>query len=258
MMELSKEGTEMKTVHEVALLCGISVRTLHYYDQIGLLHPAGTTQAGYRLYGERELARLQQILFFRELDFPLKEIAAILDSPSFDQNRALISHREVLTLKRERLNGLIRLVDQLLKGETNMSLKEFDTTEIEQAQRRYAEEAAQRWGGTEAFAQSVKKTDRYGRADWARINAEAKSIFEAFAAQMQSAPDSPAVQQLVGQWREYLTANFYDCTLEILGGLGEMYTADARFAKNLDAYGEGLARFLSEAIRCYCKAHAAE
>ena len=107
----------MNTVTELATLAGVSVRTLHYYDQIGLLRPAGTTPSGYRLYGEREFSRLQQILFFRELDFPLEEIRAILDSPSFDKAQALDRQRELLSLERDRLDRLIALVDALRKGE---------------------------------------------------------------------------------------------------------------------------------------------
>lgn len=245
----------MKTVQQVAALCGITVRTLHYYDQIGLLRPAKTTDAGYRLYGDSELARLQQILFFRELDFPLKEIASILDSPSFDHNEALMQHREVLSLKRERLDGLIHLVDQLLKGEQTMSFQEFDTTKIEQAQQKYAQEAAERWGNTAAYQQSSKRTSGYSKEDWARISGETEQIYRGLAAQMDKPVSDPAVQQLVKEWQDLISRNFYDCTDEILAGLGEMYTADERFAKNINQYGDGLAQFLSDAIRCYCAGH---
>jgi DNA-binding transcriptional MerR regulator len=244
---------EMKTVHEVSGLTGISVRTMHYYDEIGLLPPSEVTPAGYRLYDDTALEKLQQILFFRELDLPLKEIANILNSPSFDRHKALENHRKLLVMKRKRLDGLLRLVDDTLKGDQMMSFKEFDMTEIEEAKRKYSEEAAQRWGNTEAFAESQKKTSHYGKEDWQRIQAEAKEIYEAFAAKMDQSPNDLAVQNLVAKWQEHITRNYYNCTKEILAGLGEMYVADERFTQNIDQYGKGLAQFMREAIREYCK-----
>ncbi|WP_343252706.1 MerR family transcriptional regulator [Ligaoa zhengdingensis] len=241
-----------RTVKQVADLCGVSVRALHHYDQIGLLHPAETTPAGYRLYGDEELARLQQILFFRELEFPLKEIQRILDNPSFDEHEALTRHRALLILKRERLNGLIRLVDQTLKGESEMSFAEFDTTEIEAACERYADEARQRWSGTDAYRESAERTKHYQKEDWARINAEADQFYRALASQMGRAPSDPSVQKLVSDWQALITRYYYPCTDEILAGLGEMYIADRRFTDNIDRYAPGLARFLSDAIAIHC------
>jgi len=242
-----------KTVHEVAKLTGISVRTLHYYDEIGLLPPSETTDAGYRLYDDTALERLQHILFFRELDLPLKDIAKIMGSPSFDKRKALNHHRELLLLKRKRLDDLLRLVDDTLKGEQEMSFKEFDCSEIEQLQKQYAKEAEERWGGTEAYTESAAKTKAYGKGDWARIQSEAQIIFQAFAANMKESPSSPAVQILVADWQDHITKNYYTCTKEILAGLGKMYTADERFSKNIDQYGSGLALFMSKAIKEYCK-----
>lgn len=242
-----------QTVHEVAAVAGVSVRTLHYYDQIGLLHPSHTTEAGYRLYDDAALARLQQILFFRELDFPLSEIREILDNPSFDRHRAMCSHKELLLLKRERLERLIALVDNTLKGEKTMSFQEFDMTEIEQAQKQYADEAKQRWGATDAYKQSAKRTSSYNKDDWARINAEAEEIYDGFVAQMGNDPASLAVQQLVADWQAHISKNFYDCPKEMLAGLGEMYIADERFTKNIDKRAQGLAQFMSDAFAAYCK-----
>jgi DNA-binding transcriptional MerR regulator len=242
-----------KTVHEVAKLTGISVRTLHYYDEIGLLLPSETTEAGYRLYDDTALERLQQILFFRELEFPLKNIAQIMGSPSFDQRKAMENHRNLLLLKRQRLDGLLHLVDDILKGEQEMSFKEFDRTEIENTQKKYAKEAEERWGGTDAYAESATKTKAYTKEDWARIQSEAQKIHEAFAASMEKAPRDPAVQKLVKDWQDHITQNYYTCTNEILAGLGEMYVADERFTKNINQYGKGLALFMSIAIQEYCK-----
>ena len=241
-----------QTVKEISRLCGVSVRTLHYYDEIGLLHPAETTEAGYRLYGPEEISRLQQILFFRELDFPLQEIQSILDCPSFDANQALARHRSLLHMKKERLEGLIGLIDSILKGEKDMSLKEFDNHAIEAAQKEYAQEAKERWGNTEAYQESQRKTAAYTKKDWDRVQQEMESLFRSFAANMDQSPDSPAVQETVAAYQSYLSRNFYVCGNEMLMGLGEMYLADTRFQQNIDRHGDGLTQFIAEAIRVYC------
>lgn len=243
----------MKAVNEVAKLCGVSVRTLHYYDELGLLPPTAVTQAGYRMYDNAALARLQQILFLRELDFPLKEIRALLESPSFDPHEALRAQRSLLTLKRDRLNGLIALVDDVLKGERIMSLQEFDSTAIEAAQKQYAEEVQKRWGGTDACRESQRRTAAYERDDWAAIEAEQEALFRGFAAAMDGDPSGPEAQALVADWQQHITRRFYPCTKEILSGLGELYVADQRFSGNIDRFGDGLAAFISSAIAAYCK-----
>lgn len=240
------------TVKQVAGRTGVSVRTLHYYDEIGLLPPTRTTEAGYRLYGEEALERLQQILFLKELDFPLEEIRAILDDPSFDKTQAMRRHRELLLLKRARLDRLIRLVENNLKGESEMDFQSFDQSEIEAARRQYAKETEERWGQSEAYRQSQERTGRYSKEDWAKIESERDRIFQAFAAQRCEAPESPAVQRLVGEWKAHISNHFYDCTDEILAGLGEMYTADPRFTQNIDRFGEGTAQLIRDAIRVYC------
>lgn len=241
-----------KTVNEVARVANVSVRTLHYYDEIGLLRPSALTDSGYRLYNDQALERLQQILFFRELDFPLDVIKRILENPSFNRREALEKHRNLLLLKRKRLDALIGLVDDTLKGEKNMSFKEFDTTEIENAQKQYAEEVKERWGDTDAYTESTKMAGNYNREDWACITAEGDAIFKAFSEHLGEDPASSAVQKLVGDWQKHITKYYYTCTKEILAGLGQMYTADERFTKNMDKYGAGTAKLMSEAIRVYC------
>ena len=235
-------------------MTGVSVRTLHYYDEIGLLKPTETTGAGYRLYGGEALARLQQILFFRELGFPLKEIRAILASPSFDAREALKNHRRLLVMERDRLDDLIRLADRTMKGEQAMSFEEFNRGEIAAARKQYAEEAEERWGSTDAYRESERKTASYTQGDWSRIQSEAEAIYRRFAEDQARRPGDPAVQKLVGEWQAFITRNFYSCTDEILAGLGEMYSADPRFAENIDRYGVGLADFMSRAVAVYCKA----
>lgn len=244
----------MNTVRQAARAAGISVRTLRYYDQIGLLPPTAVTPAGYRLYDDTAMARLLQILLYRELDFPLADIRAILDDPAFDIGRALEQHRTLLLCKRDRLDRLIRLTDSLRKGGDTMAFDAFDSGEIDALRHQYAEEARERWGGTAAYAQSEEKARGYGNAEWAQIQAEADRILGAAADRRAAggAGDQDA-QRLVAEWQAHIRRYYYDCTTEILAGLGEMYTQDERFRRHLDdRYGAGFAAFFSEAIRRYC------
>jgi len=245
------EQTREWTVRQAAELSGVSVRTLHYYDEIGLLPPARVTEAGYRLYGERELARLQQILLYRELDFPLAEIRALMALGGQERLDALGKQRELLSLKRDRLTRLIRLTDRLLKGENTMSFAEFDMTQIEEQKKKYAREVKERWGKTAAYAESEKRTASYGEKEWAEIQGEMEGLFRRFAACMPEGPESPAAQALVKEWQEWISAHFYTCTDEILAGLGQMYTADPRFRENFERTAPGLAEFISAAIAAY-------
>ena len=239
-------------INEAARLAGVSERTLRYYDRIGLLRPSGMTESGYRLYDEDALRRLQQILFFRELGFPLAQIGEIMDSPGYDRSDALRRHRALLIAERDRLNGLIELAERTLKGECDMSFDAFDRSEIDRQRDAYAEEARERWGGTDAYAESEKKTAGYGKEKWTMIEQEADEIFAAFAALRGHAPDDPAVQALVARWQAHITRHYYACTKEILAGLGQMYTADGRFMQNIDRAGAGTAQLMSDAIAVYC------
>lgn len=252
MIQISKEGDDM-TIKETARLVGVSVRTLHYYDGIGLLCPSAVTEAGYRIYGKTELMRLQQILFFRELGFPLKEIKKIMENPDFDEREALLKQRELLEMKRERLTNLVRLIDKTLKGGTDMSFQEFDASRIEAVRQEYVREAEERWGGSAAYQQSKEKAAGYGKSDWMRLETEMGARFCKFAEHMELPAKDEKVQALVRDWQQYITANYYACTNEILAGLGKMYLADKRFAEYINRYGDGLAEFISEAIACYCK-----
>ena len=147
-----------RTIGALSKLSGVSIRALHYYDEIGLLHPSEIADSGYRYYDEKAVERLWQILFYRELDFPLSDIAEILASPEFDRARALEEHRTLLLQKRERLDGLITLVSNALKGETAMEFKPFDTSKIDELRDQYAEEAKARWGNTDAYRESARRT----------------------------------------------------------------------------------------------------
>lgn len=146
------------SVGETSKLTGISVRTLHYYDEINLLKPSEVTEPGYRYYDDNALEKLQQILFYRELDFPLKDIKEILSKPDYNSIQALKNHKELLLLKRKRLDKLIKLVENIIKGESNMEFNEFDMTEIEKAKEKYAKEVKEKWGDTEAYKENSEKT----------------------------------------------------------------------------------------------------
>ena len=239
----------MKTVSEVSRLTGISVRTLHHYDAIGLLHPTAVTKAGYRMYDDAALCRLQSILLFRELKFPLKEIKTMLDSPSFDPSEALAQQIHLLELQRRHIDELISFAREIQeKGVKPMAFHAFDNKDLEQ----YKAEVKERWGETRAY-QEYEQKQRDGQ-DFAAGTAQLMGAFAKLGSMKELTPDNPQVQEQVGVLQRVITENFYTCTPEILSGLGEMYTADERFRENIDrAGGEGTAEFARRAIAAYCK-----
>lgn len=239
------------SVSKTAKNSGVSIRTLHYYDEIGLLSPSIVSDTGYRYYDENNLEKLQQILFFKELDFSLKEITEIMNSPEYIKEKALRSQRELLVLKQKRIKSIIKLLDESLKGDKTMNFNEFDISEIEEAKSKYANEVRERWGATDPYKESNKKTSKYTKEDWERINRESGEIFSKFSNSKDKETSSQEIKNLVKEWQDFITEYYYDCTDEILKGLGEMYVADERFKKNIDRYGEGTAEFMSRAIREY-------
>ena len=241
------------SIGSLSRLSGVSVRALHHYDQIGLLQPSEVARSGYRYYDDAAIERLWQILFYRELDFPLTDIGVILSSPAFDKNRAMKEHLNLLTQKRSRLDRLIELVSNAIKGETTMEFKEFDNSEYDATREQYAEEAKTRWGNTEAYRESAKRAAKWTEADKARLEKESGEIFAAFATLVGTDPADARVQALVARWKAFIGESYYACTDEILAGLGQMYIADERFAKNLDRFGAGTAQLMSDAIAVYCK-----
>jgi DNA-binding transcriptional MerR regulator len=241
------------TVGAVARLSGVTVRTLHHYDEIGLVSPGGRTDAGYRLYGREEMARLQEVLFFRELGFPLDEIGRILEDPRYRRADALRRQRDLLERKAGRLGNLIEAVDRAIDAErTGITMTPEDMLEVfgDFDPADYAEEAHERWGGTEAYAESMRRTASYTKQDWLRIQEEANDINQAFLALMdEGAPAGGAeAMDLAERHRAHISRWFYDCSYEIHAGLGEMYVADPRFTANIDRAGAGLAEYLSRAI----------
>ncbi|MBC9784250.1 MerR family transcriptional regulator [Heliobacterium chlorum] len=250
-------------VKDVAETAGVSVRTLHHYDQIGLLKPTSTTDSGYRLYTDQDLERLQQIMFLKELDFSLQEVREILDTPGFDRMQALASQKKLLLEKRKRLDAIIDLVDKTLytiEGGDLMAKKEmfeaFDMTEIERHQQQYAEETRQKYVRSSAYQESQKKTAGYSQDDWAVIQTKANKIYQNLADLMDYEPSEPQVQEAIGQWRQHITDHFYTCTLEIFRGLGDLYVQDERFTANIDGIKPGLAAFMCEAMHIYCDRNA--
>ena len=240
------------SIGSLSKLSGVSIRALHHYDQIGLLQPSEVAASGYRYYDDAAIERLWQILFYRELDFPLGDIGEILSSPAFDKNRALKEHLSLLTQKRERLDRLIDLVSNAMKGETNMEFKEFDTSEIDALREQYAAEAKARWGNTEAYRESTKRAAKWTEADKKRLEAQSGEIFSGFAALVGTDPADARVQALVARWKAFVSESYYDCTDEALGYLGQMYVEDERFTKNLDKFGAGTAKLMSDAIAIFC------
>ena len=242
----------MMTVHEVSELSGVSVRALHHYDKLGLLKPAAVTEAGYRLYDESSLLRLQSILLFRELQFPLKDIGAILDSPVFDRNLALEQQIQMLELQREHIDNLIALA----KGMKAMGVKymtdfkAFDTKKIDE----YAREAKAAWGATPEWREYEQKAKGRTKEQGDAVARGMMDIFRAFGTLRGTDPASPAAQGLVHKLQSYITEHFYTCTDPILLGLSRMYDGGGSMTENIDAAGgEGTATFAAKAIAVHCR-----
>ena len=237
-------------IKEFAQFTGVSVRTLHYYDEIGLLKPSHVDKStGYRYYDEQSLLRMQEILFYRELDFPLKSIEEILSSPNYDKTQALKEQKKLLILKKERLDNLISAIDGAMKGENVM--KAFDNTEFE----KHKAEAREKWGNTKAYQEHAEKTKSYSKDKWNDLAAGMDALMGQFAESMKhgDTPDSDAAQDLVKALQRHITEHYYHCTKEILFGLGQMYVADERFKNNIDKHADGTAAFIRDAITAYCK-----
>ena len=240
----------MMTVHEVSKLTGVSIRSLQYYDEIGLLSPAERTEAGYRLYDDAALERLQQILLFRELQFPLREIGKILANPSFDRDLALSQQIRLLDLKKQRLEGLIALAREIqTTGGKTMDFSAFERKKLDA----YTAQARAQWGETEAWQEYEEKSKNRSQIEQQALGAGIMEIFRDFGTVKDQGPDSAEAQALVVRLRDYISSHYYRCTDGILTGLGQMYAAGGEFTENIDkAGGEGTAVFAAEAIRIHC------
>ena len=239
------------TVHEVSKLSGVSIRTLQYYDSIGLLKPSDYTESGYRLYDDAAIERLQMILLFRELEFPLKDIQKIIDSPNFDKSKALEQQIQLLMLKKEHIENLINLARGIKKtGVKNiMDFTAFDTKQIEE----YTAQAKESWGDTDAFKEYEKKSKGRTAEDNVNMAKDMMKLFTEFGGMKDFAPESETVQKQVKKLQDFISENYYTCTNEILAGLGKAYSAGGEMTENIDkAGGEGTGAFADKAIQIYC------
>lgn len=236
----------MRTVSQVSELTGVSVRTLHHYDAIGLLKPTRVTEAGYRLYDDSALERLHMILLFRELDFALEDIRQILDTPGFDPMKALEKQIALLEEKQARLEAVIRQAKRIkAEGRIEMKKETFDT---------YAWEAEARWGKTEAWKEYAKKSEGRTKENEQSLGEGLMDIFRRLGQLRQGDPGSQEAQALVKELQGYITAHYYTCTPQILKGLGQMYAAGGDFTENIDkAGGPGTAVFARRAIDIFTK-----
>ncbi len=241
------------TVGKVAALAGVTVRTLHHYDEIGLLSPGGRTHAGYRRYDDADLERLQQILYYRELGFPLEEIAGLLDDPQADAAAHLRRQHALLTVRMKRLREMVTAVEFAMEAhKVGISLTPEERFEVfgDFDPDQHADEVEQRWGGTDAYKESARRTRGYTKADWQRFKAEGETWGIRVTALMDAGTpaDSPAATDLAEEHRRQISQWFYECTYEIHTGLADMYVEDERFTAYYERIRPGLAAYLNEAI----------
>ncbi len=241
----------MYTVKQLSNLAGVTVRTLHYYDEIGLLKPSSVGKNGYRYYSEDSLFCLQQILFFREMDLDLQLIKKIIKKPDFDQVTALQKHRQALEEKIDRLQSLIKTIDTTilhLVGEVNMNKKKIFEGFSQEKQKQYEEEAVDQWGDT--AKQSIKLWNSYSEQKKEQIMQESGAIYADIIANMDQGPQSPKIQAMLARWHQHMRY-FYEPSLEVLRGLGEMYNDHPDFNATFTAMHPDLPAFLKEAIAIY-------
>lgn len=240
----------MRTVNEVSKLAGVSIRTLQYYDKIGLLKPTEYTESGYRLYDDTALELLQQILLFRELEFSLKEIKEIISRPDFNKNKALEQQITLLTMKKEHLENLIDFAREIqLKGVDIMDFTVFDTKKIDE----YARRAKEQWGQTEEYKEFEEKAKGRNSEEEHKVMKNFMEIFVEFGKLKDGEPGAANVQDQVRKLQNYITENFYKCSKDIFRSLGQMYAAGGEFTENIDKVGgEGTAQFTAKAVEIFC------
>lgn len=243
----------MRTVGEVARSASVTVRTLHHYDEIGLVRPTGRTDAGYRLYGDADLERLQTVLFYRELGFRLDEIRTVMSAPDFDRGRALRQQRQLLAAESDRLERMVRAIDAAIDAhERGTTMSEEAMFEVfGEQQRTYGDEAEQRWSDTDVYRQSRRRTADYTTQDWKDLKEETERIMQRIAEVYRdgAAPDSEPAMDAVEAHRRQISERFYDCSHEMQLHLGEMYVQDPRFTATYEALASGLAVWVRDAIR---------
>jgi DNA-binding transcriptional MerR regulator len=240
----------MMTVKQVSELTGVSIRTLRYYDEIGLLPPASHSEGGYRLYDDTALERLQQILLFRELEFPLKDIVRIVSSPDFDRKKALEQQIELLELKKQHLENLISFARGIkLLGVRAVNFSAFDTSKLDE----YAKKAKEQWGDTPAYKEYAEKSKNWTKEYESGLMADFTKLFEEFGTMKEMDPASEDVQAQVKKVQDFITENMYTCTDDILYGLGTGYVGGGELTQNIEKMGgEGTSEFIFQAIKIYC------
>ena len=245
-----EEEMLMMTVNEVSKMAGVSIRTLQYYDTIGLLKPSEYTESGYRLYDDTSLERLQQILLFKELEFPLKEIKEIIDAPNFDRNKALEQQIELLTMRKEHLENLINFARGIkMLGVKHMDFTVFDTKKIDE----YSNRAKEQWGKSPEYKEFEEKASKWTDEEQVNMMNEFMQLFAEFGQMVSMDPAAEKVQLQVKKLQDYISKHFYHCTNEILSGLGKMYSGGGEFTENIDNVGGiGTAEFTNKAIEIYC------
>lgn len=241
------------TVGAAARLAGVTVRTLHHYDQIGLLRPSDRSRAGYRLYTEADLERLQSIVVYRRLGFPLGEVGALLEAEGSDLAGHLRRQRDAVMTRLDEMTNLVAAIDRALeKEESGVKLTKEEQRELfgDGFSEEYAREAEVRWGDSEAWRQSRARAERYTKADWVQIRAEAEALGLAFVeAKHAGLPaDSPEAMNAAEEHRRHIHERFYDLSPEAHRGLGDMYLADPRFTKTYEDLEPGLAQYVRDAI----------
>jgi DNA-binding transcriptional MerR regulator len=239
------------TVNEVSKLAGVSIRTLQYYDKIGLLHPTGHTDAGYRLYDDTDLERLQHILLFRELEFSLKDIASIINSPDFDRSKALEQQIEMLKLKRDHIENLMNFALGIkMLGVKHMDFKAFDRSKLDE----YSRQAKDMYKESPEYKEMEEKSKNRTKEEEGILADRFMLLFKEAGTLKDTDPASPEAQDLVKRIQDFITENLYTCSKKILSGLGKMYSGGGDFTKNIDEYGgEGTAEFIDKAIQIYCR-----
>ena len=240
-------------IGEVARLAHVSVRTLRHYDAIGLLAPSGRSEAGYRLYADDDLERLQHVLFYRELGFALEEIGDLMRDPAFDRHDALVVQRGLLARKMRRLETMVGLIDRTLAAEREGAYMERDEMfdalgDFDPAE--YEDEVRDRWGETDAYRESERRTRECTKEDWARFKEQSDAVNGRIVALMDEgvAPSDPRAMDAVERHRLLIDAWFYPCSPQMHGQLGQMYVADPRFAATYERIHSGMARYLCDAI----------
>ncbi len=241
----------MKSVKQIAKQTGVSVRTLHHYDAIGLLKPTYVAESGYRYYDEVAVERLYLILLFRELEFSLKDIVKILDAPDYDRNRVLDAQIALLKAKADHLSGCIHLANAIKQtGVNNMAFKEWDPKKIKE----YDDQAKVLYGKTDAYKEYTQKAAGRSQEQQKFLGEGLMTLFVQLGQLKDLAPESPEVQAWVKALQAYITEHYYNCTPQILKGLGEMYAGGGSMTENIDAAGgEGTGEFAHRAIAIYCE-----